>query len=104
MAGAPSAGPPPPRGPNPGRWAAARTLALTRSGGGALVLSSANSYDGLTTVSGGTLEISNGSALGTTAAGTAVSSGGRLDLSGGISVLGESLTLSGTAIFSSSSG
>jgi autotransporter-associated beta strand protein len=69
---------------------------LTMAGTGLLTLAANNTYAGTTTVSSGTLRITNAGALGTTAAGTTVQSGGELQLSGGITVTGESLTLSGT--------
>lgn len=68
---------------------------LTKSGTGALTLSTAHSHAGTTAVSAGTLVISHGSALGTTAGGTTVASGGTLQLSGGITVSGEALSLTG---------
>ena len=71
---------------------------LTKLGAGALTLTAANSYDGATTVSGGTLGITNGSALGTTAAGTTVASGATLALSGGIAVGAEAVSVNGTGV------
>src|SRR2546430_7086390 len=71
------------------------TLALTKSGTGTLTLSNANTYSGLTTVSGGILLIQNAGALGTTAGGTTVSSGATLELQSTISVAAEPLTLNG---------
>src|SRR5207248_2239798 len=70
--------------------------ALTKAGAGTLVLTGANTYSGLTTVSAGILNIQNGSALGGTAAGTTVSSGATLQLQNNITVGAEALTLSGT--------
>jgi autotransporter-associated beta strand protein len=69
--------------------------ALTKSGTGRLVLGGSNSYAGATTVNQGFLQITNANALGTTAAGTTVSSGGTLELLGNIAVGNEALTLSG---------
>ena len=57
------------------------TLSLT--GSGILTLSGANTYTGLTTVSSGALNIQNANALGTTAAGTSVTSGAALQIQGG---------------------
>src|SRR5205085_1371800 len=65
-------------------------------------LSTANTYTGTTTINAGILSISQGtdmsgnSALGTTAGGTIVNSGGSLELLGGITVTGEALSLDGT--------
>ncbi|NJK93206.1 MAG: hypothetical protein HC904_16170 [Blastochloris sp.] len=59
---------------------------LTKEGDGTAVLSGNNTYTGATTVSNGILEIRNNNALGSTAAGTTVQSGGTLALSSNISV------------------
>jgi autotransporter-associated beta strand protein len=71
---------------------------ITKQGAGKIVLSGANAYTGLTTVSAGVLNIQNASALGTTAAGTTVSSGAALEIEGNIAVGNEALTLNGTGI------
>lgn len=71
---------------------------VTKTGAGTLVLSGANSYTGLTTISSGVLNIQNANGLGTTAAGTTVSAGAALQLQGGISVGSEALTLNGGGI------
>jgi fibronectin-binding autotransporter adhesin len=63
---------------------------------GTLILSGTNTYVGTTTVSAGTLNIQNGSALGTTAGSTTVSSGATLQLQNNITVGAEALTISGT--------
>jgi len=76
------------------------TGGLTKSGTGMLTLSGANSYTGATTVSAGVLNIQNATSLGTTAAGTTVTSGAALQLQGGIAVGPETLTLNGTGISS----
>ncbi len=79
---------------------------VSKTGAGTLTLTAANTYTGSTSVSAGTLRISNAMALGTTGAGVAVSgnTGGaatnaRLELSGGITVTGESATLNGNGNF-----
>jgi fibronectin-binding autotransporter adhesin len=69
--------------------------ALTKAGAGNLTLSGSNSYTGNTTISAGAVLIQNANALGTTAGGTIVSSGGSLRLQGGITITGEALTLDG---------
>src|SRR6185503_17803171 len=56
----------------------------------------ANTYSGLTTVNDGFLLVDNSSALGTTANGTVVNSGGVLALRFGVDVPAEALTLAGT--------
>ena len=68
---------------------------LTKDMVGKLTLSASNNYTGLTTVSYGILNIQNASALGTSASGTTVSSGGTLQLQGGIIVANETLSLKG---------
>ena len=74
------------------------TGGLTKSGAGTLTLSGANSFTGATTVSAGVLNVRNATGLGTTAAGTTVSSGAALQLQGGIAVGNEALSLNGTGI------
>lgn len=68
---------------------------LVKQGDGLLILSANNTYTGSTTISDGILRITDAGALGTTAAGTTVTSGGELQLSGGLTFSGETLTLAG---------
>lgn len=70
---------------------------FTKAGAGILNLTASNSYTGGTTVSGGNgiLAITHANALGATNGGTTVASGNQLRLSGGITVDGEALTISG---------
>ena len=72
--------------------------ALTKSttGNGTWTLGGANTYSGLTTISAGVIRVTHNQALGSTAAGTTVANGAQLELSGGITVTGESLTISGS--------
>ncbi|MFO1490497.1 MAG: autotransporter-associated beta strand repeat-containing protein [Kiritimatiellia bacterium] len=69
---------------------------LAKVGGlGTLALTKANAYTGLTSVGAGVLNIQHDSALGTVAGGTQVANSARLEVQGGITVTGETLTLSG---------
>lgn len=70
---------------------------FSKTGPGTLVLNAANTYNGLTTVVNGTLKLANSTALGTTAAGTVVQSGGVLDLNG-LTIGNESLSMIGVGI------
>jgi autotransporter-associated beta strand protein len=74
------------------------TGTLTKSGSGTWTLSGANTYTGLTTISAGALRATNATALGTIAGGVTVTSGAALELSGGISIGAEALTIRGTGI------
>ncbi|MGC9941922.1 MAG: autotransporter-associated beta strand repeat-containing protein [Verrucomicrobiota bacterium] len=69
---------------------------LTKNGTGTNYLSGANTYSGITSVSAGVLNLQNNSALGIASA--TISSGAQLQLQGGITVAGDSLTLSGSGI------
>lgn len=71
---------------------------LTKTGTGTFVVTGTNSYAGLTTVSQGVLSVRNNAGLGSSAAGTAVEAGAALELQGGITITGETLTLSGTGV------
>ncbi len=72
------------------------TIAITKTGAGTQTLSGANTYTGLTTVSNGILNIQNNTALGSTAGSTTVTSGGTLELNGGLTIGAETLNLTGT--------
>ncbi|HMO34350.1 MAG TPA: autotransporter-associated beta strand repeat-containing protein [Lacibacter sp.] len=74
--------------------------ALTKVGSNTLILSGTNTYTGATTVSAGTIRLNNTAALGTTAAGTSVTSGAVLDLNGVNYTTAEALTINGTGISS----
>ncbi|NBT25489.1 MAG: hypothetical protein EBT09_02790, partial [Actinobacteria bacterium] len=58
--------------------------ALVKQGSGVLTLSGANTYSGTTTISAGSIQAANATALGTTAGATTVSNGAQLRLSGSI--------------------
>lgn len=79
---------------------------LTNAGAGTLTLNTDNTYAGPTTVSSGSIKVLHASALGSTAAGTVVNGTGsgnaanaRLELEGGITVTGETLTINGAGNF-----
>ncbi len=71
----------------------AGTLALTKSGTGTMTLTGANTYDGATAVTAGTLVAANNTALGSATGSTSVTAGATLAFQGGITVTGETLTL-----------
>jgi autotransporter-associated beta strand protein len=71
---------------------------LTKTLGGTLVLSNANTYTGATTVSGDTLIVQHDSALGSTAGSTTVASGATLQLDGSRTIGAEGLTISGAGV------
>jgi autotransporter-associated beta strand protein len=76
-----------------GALANTNTPGLTKTGTGTWTLSGANTYAGATTVTAGTLKLAHNSALGTTAAGTTVSTGAKLQLEGTTLTIPEPLTL-----------
>jgi fibronectin-binding autotransporter adhesin len=72
---------------------------LAKTGNGALVIAAGGDYTGATTIgSGGEIIAAHANALGTTGAGTAVSSGGALWLSNNITIGAEALSLTGTGV------
>ena len=71
---------------------------IAKSGAGTLTLTGSSDYSGTTSITAGVLNIQNASALGGTAAGTTVASGATLQIQGGITVTGESLSLIGAGI------
>jgi mucin-19 len=76
------------------------TGTLEQAGTGTTVLEGVNTYSGATTVSAGTLAITDAAGLGTTAAGTTVASGATLDLRG-VVVGAEAITLNGGTLATS---
>jgi mucin-19 len=73
---------------------------LEKEGAGTLILTAANTYTGATTVDAGTLAITNASALGSSAAGTTVNTGGTLDLRN-VTGVPEPITLAGGTLATS---
>jgi fibronectin-binding autotransporter adhesin len=82
------------------QWGIVGTGGIAKNGTGTLTLSGTNAYNGTTTINDGILRASHATALGATANGTTVASGGALELSGGISIGAEALSLAGTGISS----
>src|SRR5262249_14356163 len=75
------------------------TNSVTQNGTGTLTLSGANTYGGSTFVNQGTLIAASGTALGSTASGTTVTSGATLGFQGGINYAGaEPVTISGSGV------
>jgi autotransporter-associated beta strand protein len=70
-------------------------LRLIKEGAGRLTLSVANTYNGTTTVFGGTLRVTHNEALGTTVGSTTVNTGQVLELDGGVAIGDEVLTIRG---------
>ncbi len=79
----------------PGRITGATGFQLAGVPGATFTLNNTNTYTGITTISSGTLQINNGSALGSTAGATVVAAGGSLALSNGIALAGEPIILNG---------
>ncbi len=71
---------------------------LVKVGAGTIVLSGSNTYTGATTVAAGVLTLQSATGLGSTAAGTSVSSGAALQVQNNITVGAEALALSGTGV------
>lgn len=68
---------------------------LRKLGTGRLTLTGSNTYDGQTVVEAGVLRSQHASGLGTAAGGTVVSNNARVELSGGFTVSGETITING---------
>ncbi|MDO8544212.1 MAG: autotransporter-associated beta strand repeat-containing protein [Opitutaceae bacterium] len=69
--------------------------ALTKTGTGSVTLSGANIYAGATNITSGVVSVQNNSGLGATTTGTFVTSGAELQLSGGLTIGGEALSING---------
>ncbi|MCB1132692.1 MAG: autotransporter-associated beta strand repeat-containing protein, partial [Verrucomicrobiae bacterium] len=68
--------------------------AINKNSGGSVFVSGTNSYTGLTSVNAGALILRNASALGTTAAGTTVANGARVEVDN-LTITGEDITVAG---------
>jgi len=77
---------------------------VTKNGTSRLTLTGTNTYNGVTNVNAGILNIQNNTALGNTTNGTIISSGGKLELQNNITVTGEALTLNGGSFVSATGG
>lgn len=73
---------------------ATSTGTVTKTGNGVLILSGDNNFSGAMTISGGTVRMTHTAALGTIAGSTTVSTGGTLEITGGISTT-EGITING---------
>jgi fibronectin-binding autotransporter adhesin len=71
---------------------------LIKAGAGTLVVSSANSYQGIVRVNEGVLRIANNTATGLTNGNVVVQSGAALELSNSVAVAAEVLTITGTGV------
>ena len=78
----------------------ASTFGLTKTGASTVTLAAANTYDGATSVSAGTLAVTNAAGLGSTTGATTVASGATLDLRN-VAVGAEAVTLNGGTLATS---
>ena len=76
------------------------TSGLTKTGTGTLVLSGNNSYNGLTTLTSGYINLQSDTALGSNAAGTSVAANTALQLQNDITITGEALSITGSGLSS----
>jgi autotransporter-associated beta strand protein len=74
------------------------TVGLAHNSTATSILAGTNTYDGVTAVNSGVLNIRNNAALGATVADTTVASGAALQIQDGITVGAEALTLQGSGV------
>ncbi len=79
-----------------GTASGANVGSLTKTGTGVLEVSGNNTYSGLTTVSNGILRVKSNTALGTTDAGILVANAAHVELTDGVVVTGETITINST--------
>ncbi|GEM_PF-1047857 len=68
---------------------------ITKNGLGKLILGGVNTYNGVTNITRGTVNLQSSSALGSPAGGTVVANDAQIELQGDITIAGESLTIQG---------
>jgi autotransporter-associated beta strand protein len=73
-------------------------ISLVKNGAGILTLQGADSYSGATTINAGAIDVENSAALGAASGGVSVASGAALQITGGISVGAEALSLAGAGL------
>ena len=76
------------------------TGSFDKTGAGTLVLEAANTYTGATSISGGTIAITDAAALGATSGATTINTGGTLDLRG-VTGVAEPINLNGGTLSAS---
>jgi fibronectin-binding autotransporter adhesin len=76
----------------------AASLGIVKSGGRTLMLMAGNTYDGLTTITAGSVNIQDNNALGSTNGGTTVNGGAALQLQGDVTTAAEPLILNGVGV------
>jgi len=74
------------------------STSLVKNGAGKWILTAANTFGGSVTVVSGILDISNSTALGTTAAGTSVADGATLEVQASVTVGAEALSVTGSGV------
>ena len=74
------------------------TGGFTKTGANLLTVNGNNDYDGTTTVNAGRLALGHNSALADTTAATTVANGAQLELNNGVTITGESATISGSGM------